>query len=49
MSSATTLPDNMHDMTGLVIALQQKLDHQSLFIEQLLEQIKLAKHQRFGV
>ena len=49
MSSATTLPDNMQDMTDLVIALQQKLDHQSLFIEQLLEQIKLAQHNRFGV
>ena len=39
----------MQDMTDLVLTLQQKLDHQSLFIEQLLEQIKLAQHNRFGV
>ena len=48
MSSAATLPDNMRDMTDLVVTLQKKLDHQSLFIEQLLEQIKLAQHNRFG-
>jgi len=49
MNNAPTLPDNMQDMTDLVLTLQQKLDHQSLFIEQLLEQIKLAQHHRFGV
>lgn len=49
MSEPTTLPDNMRGMTELVSTLQQKLDHQSLFIEQLLEQIKLEQHQRFGV
>lgn len=49
MSNAPTLPDNMQDMADLVLTLKQKLDHQSLFIEQLLEQIKLAKHHRFGV
>ena len=49
MSSATTLPVSVDDLTTLVIEQQKKLDHQSLFIEQLLEQIKLAKHHRFGV
>lgn len=48
MSSTTTLPDSVDDLTTLVIKQQKKLDHQSLFIEQLLEQIKLAKHHRFG-
>ena len=49
MSSATTLPVSVDDLTALVIEQQKKLDHQSLFIEQLLEQIKLAKHHRFGI
>jgi len=49
MSNAPTLPDNMQVMTDLVLTLQQKLDHQSFFIEQLLEQIKLAKHHRFRI
>lgn len=49
MNNAPTLPDNMQDMTDLVLTLQKKLYHQSLFIEQLLEQIKLAQHNRFGV
>ena len=49
MSSATTLPVSVDDLTALVIEQQKKLDHQSLFIEQLLEQIKLAQHNRFGV
>ena len=49
MNNAPTLPDNMQYMTDLVLTLLQKLDHQSLFIEQLLEQIKLAEHHRFGV
>ncbi len=32
-----------------VLELQQKLDQQSQFINQLLEQIRLARHQHFGV
>jgi transposase len=49
MSRTTTLPDSVDDLTALVIEQQNKLDHQSLFIEQLLEQIRLAQHNRFGV
>ena len=35
-------------MTVLITQLQAKLDHQSQFIEQLLEQIRLSRHQYFG-
>ena len=49
MSSTTTLPDSVDDLTALVVEQQKKLEHQSLFIEQLLEQIKLGQHRRFGV
>ena len=49
MSSTTTLPDSVDELTALIIEQQNKLDHQSLFIEQLLEQIRLAQHNRFGI
>ena len=48
-SDATTQPGNPQDMAELVATLQTKVDHQALFIEQLLEQIRLAQHNRFGV
>ena len=43
------LPKNVNDLTELVITQRDQLAHQSLFIDQLLEQIKLAQHHRFGV
>lgn len=47
--SNDTLPKTVDDLTALVITQREQLAHQSLFIDQLLEQIKLAQHHRFGV
>lgn len=49
MTNNDTLPKNIDDLTKLVITQRDQLAHQSLFIDQLLEQIKLAQHHRFGV
>jgi len=49
MTNNDTLPKNVDDLTTLVLSLRDQLSHQSLFIDQLLEQIKLAQHHRFGV
>ena len=49
MTNNDTLPRNVDDLTELVITQRDQLVHQSLFIDQLLEQIKLAQHHRFGV
>ena len=49
MIYSETLPKNVDDLTELVITQRDQLAHQSLFIDQLLEQIKLAQHHRFGV
>ena len=49
MTDNDTLPKNVDDLTKLVITQRDQLAHQSLFIDQLLEQIKLAQHHRFGV
>ena len=49
MTNNDTLPKNIDDLTELVITQRDQLAHQSLFIDQLLEQIKLAQHHRFGV
>ena len=49
MINNDTLPKNVDDLTELVITQRDQLAHQSLFIDQLLEQIKLAQHHRFGV
>ncbi len=49
MTNHDSIPTNVNDLTALVITQREQLSHQSLFIDQLLEQIKLAKHHRFGV
>lgn len=49
MTNYDALPKNVDDLTELVITQRDQLAHQSLFIDQLLEQIKLAQHHRFGV
>lgn len=49
ITSNDTQPKTVNDLTALVIARRDQLSLQSLFIDQLLEQIKLAKHHRFGV
>ena len=41
-------PTEVESLTQQVQELQQKLDQQSQFIDSLLEQIRLARHQRFG-
>lgn len=47
-SAAKSLPDNVKDLIQLVLQQQAKLDHQSDYIHQLIEAIRLAKHQHFG-
>ncbi len=48
-SDTDPLPESIDRLKALVLAQQQKLDQQSQFIEQLLEQIRLARHQHFGI
>jgi hypothetical protein len=49
MAEATKpLPDDVDGLKSLVVELQSTVGHQSQFIDQLLEQIKLARHQQFG-
>ena len=50
-----TLPNDIETLKALVSSLHQttleqqaKLQHQSTFIDQLLEQIKLARHKQYG-
>jgi transposase len=42
-------PASLAALRALVLEQQQQLEQQSLFIDQLLEQIRLARHQHFGV
>ena len=42
------LPGSVAELRTLVLEQQKKLEQQALFIEQLLEQIRLARHQHFG-
>ena len=42
------LPTDVAELQTLTFSLQQKLEQQTQFIEQLLEQIRLARHQHFG-
>ena len=46
--AAESLPDDLGKLKEMVLQLQAKLDHQSDYIHQLIEAIKLAKHQHFG-
>jgi len=43
-----TLPQNTEELVVLVRELQSTVEQQSQFINQLLEQIRLARHQHFG-
>lgn len=52
----TTLPEDVESLQALVFSLrqanqeqQQKIERQGTFIDQLIEQIKLARHKQFGV
>lgn len=48
MSTAAALPGSVAELRALVLEQQKRLEQQSLFIDQLLEQIRLARHQHFG-
>jgi len=48
-SDSDSTPLDINELTSLVKELRKQVTHQSLFIDQLLEQIKLALHHRFGV
>lgn len=45
MSDSEPMPTDVDELTGLVTQLRSRVEHQSLFIDQLLEQIRLARHQ----
>jgi len=47
-NDVNALSDLVHTLRDEVTTKEQKLAQQSQFIEQLLEQIRLAKHQHFG-
>ena len=44
-----TLPDDIDGLKSLALKQQQQLAQQSQFIDQLLDQIRLARHRQFGV
>jgi hypothetical protein len=46
---STELRTSGAELRQLVLEQQSKLERQSLFIDQLSEQIRLARHQHFGV
>jgi transposase len=46
--AAAGLPASVAELRALVLEQQRQLEQQSLFIDQLLEQIRLARHQHFG-
>ena len=48
MSTTAALPGSVAELRALVLEQQKRLEQQSLFIDQLLEQIRLARHQHFG-
>jgi hypothetical protein len=48
MSGTAELPGSVVELRALVLEQQKRLDQQSLFIDQLLEQIRLARHPHFG-
>jgi predicted nucleic acid-binding Zn-ribbon protein len=47
-NKSDTLPDDVEALKSLVRDLQSTVAQQSNFINQLVEQINLARHQRFG-
>lgn len=44
-----SLPHDTATLQSMITELTDKVEQQSLFIDQLLEQIRLARHQHFGV
>ena len=47
-NNKAALPTSVAELRQLALEQQQQLEQQSLFIDQLLEQIRLARHQHFG-
>jgi len=47
-NDAADLPASVAELRQLVLERTKQLEQQSLFIDQLLEQIRLARHQHFG-
>lgn len=47
-STHDALPDDIAGLKSLVLELQERNAQQTQFIDQLLEQIRLSRHQRFG-
>jgi len=47
-NATVDLPTNVAELRQLVLEQSKQLEQQSLFIDQLLEQIRLARHQHFG-
>lgn len=48
MDKPAPLPTDVAELTTLVRTLQAQVTEQTQFIDQLLEQIRLARHQHFG-
>ena len=49
MLNSDPLPRNVDELTSIATTLREQVIQQSLFIDQLLEQIRLGRHHRFGV
>lgn len=47
-NAADTLPNDVEGLKSRVHELEQSLEQRDQFIHQLLEQIKLSRHQHFG-
>jgi hypothetical protein len=47
-NNKAALPTSVAELRQLILEQQRQLEQQSLFIDQLLEQIRLARHQHFG-
>ena len=49
MSSNDSIPNSIEELSELVVELRTVVENQKRFIDQLLEEIKLARQHRFGV
>ena len=49
MLNSEPLPKNVEGLTSIATTLREQVLQQSMFIDQLLEQIRLGRHHRFGV
>ena len=49
MLNSEPLPRNVDELASIATTLREKVIQQSLFIDQLLEEIRLGRHRRYGV